>query len=41
MPISDFRLNKYGPEAPAVLEKRLPELSKLQDEMLDAVLGKK
>ena len=32
---------KYGPEALAVLEKRLPELSKLQDEMLDAVLGKK
>ena len=32
---------KYGPAVLAVLEKRLPELEKLQDEMLGAVLGKK
>jgi hypothetical protein len=32
---------KYGATVLAVLEKRLPELEKLQDEMLNAVLGKK
>jgi len=32
---------KYGPAVLAVLEKRLPELEKLQDEMLGAALGKK
>jgi hypothetical protein len=34
-------LTKYGPEVLTVLERRLPELSKLQDEMLQATLGKK
>jgi hypothetical protein len=33
--------SKYGAEAVAVFEKRLPELSKLQDEMLEKALGKK
>jgi hypothetical protein len=32
---------KYSPVVLAVMEKRLPELSKLQDEMLEATLGKK
>lgn len=32
---------KYGPAALAVLEKQLPQLERLQDEMLGAVLGKK
>lgn len=34
-------LTQYGPEVLGVLEKRLPELSKLQDEMLGATLGNK
>lgn len=33
--------SKYGSEAVAVFEKRLPELSKLQDEMLKKALGQK
>lgn len=32
---------QYGTDALAVFEKRLPELSKLQDEMLEKALGKK
>ena len=32
---------KYGPEVLAVLERHLPELSKLQDEMLGALATKK
>jgi hypothetical protein len=32
---------QYGPGAVAVFEKRLPELSKLQDEMLEKALGNK
>ena len=37
----DEMKSKYGPEALAVFEKRLAELSKLQDEMLEKALGKK
>jgi hypothetical protein len=33
--------SQYGEEPLAVFEKRLPELSKLQDEMLEKALGKK
>lgn len=33
--------SKYGPEAVSTLEKHLPELSKLQDELLAKTLGKK
>lgn len=32
---------KHGPEVLGVLEKRLPELERLQNEMLGAALGKK
>jgi hypothetical protein len=32
---------QYGPEVVAVLEKHLPELSKLQDEMMSAAFGKR
>lgn len=32
---------KYGPAATAVMDKHLPELSKLQDEMMGAVFSKK
>ncbi len=32
---------KYGADKLAIMEKYLPELSKLQDEMLEAALGKK
>ncbi len=37
----DEMKSQYGQEALAVFEKRLPELSKLQDEMLERALGKK
>jgi hypothetical protein len=37
----DEMKSQYGPEALAVFEKRLPELSKLQEEMLEKALGKK
>jgi hypothetical protein len=37
----DEMKSQYGPEAVAVFEKRLPELSKLQEEMLQKALGKK
>jgi hypothetical protein len=33
--------SKYGAAALAIMEKNLPELSKLQDEMLSAAFGKK
>jgi hypothetical protein len=33
--------SQYGAEALAIFEKHLPELSKLQDEMLQKALGKK
>ncbi len=32
---------KYGADALAIMEKHLPELSKLQDEMMQAAFGKK
>jgi len=34
---ADFQ-KKYGTEVLAVLEKRLPDLAKLQDELLSAAL---